>query len=107
MKFFDQGRRARSVYNDLAFCEGPPIYTLIKMHNYLSAVFIDCYLTQQPFWISVGVDPVCTIGLLPKDSVRGEVNLLRFLGRLFGVGGYDGKDILHHSGQYSEIFKDY
>ena len=34
---------------------------------------------------------MCTIGLLPKDSVRGEVNLLRFLGRLFGVGGYDGK----------------
>jgi len=40
-------------------------------------------------WSDVGVDPVCTIGLLPKDSVRGEVNLLRFLGRLFGVGGYD------------------
>jgi len=40
-------------------------------------------------WKDVGPDPVCTIGLLPDDCVRGEVNLLRFLGRLFGLGGYD------------------
>ena len=32
---------------------------------------------------------MCTIGLLPDDCVRGEVNLLRFFGRLFSLCGYD------------------
>ena len=38
---------------------------------------------------TVGPDPVCTIGLLPSDCVRGEVNLLRFLGRVFNLGNYN------------------
>jgi len=40
-------------------------------------------------WKDVGPDPVCTIGLLPSDCVRGEVNLLRFLGRVFNLGNYN------------------
>jgi len=40
-------------------------------------------------WKEVGADPVCTIGLLPSDCVRGEVNLLRFLGSVFNLGNYN------------------
>ena len=35
--------------------------------------------------LSVGVDPVSVVGLLPKSSVKGEVNLLRFVARHFGL----------------------
>merc|ERR1711862_606948 len=45
--------------------------------------------SKSPSWKDVGPDPVCTIGLLPTDCVRGEVNLLRFLGRVFNLGNYN------------------
>jgi len=40
-------------------------------------------------WKDVGTDPVSVVGLLPNAAVYGEVNLLRFLARLFGLFDFE------------------
>lgn len=40
-------------------------------------------------WNEVGNDPISIVGMLPNATVRGEVNLLRFFARLFGLCGFD------------------
>ena len=41
------------------------------------------------FYFSVGDDPIACLTMLPEKSVKGEITILRFLFRSFGILGYD------------------
>jgi len=54
-------------------------------------------------WNDVGKDPISMVGMLPNATVRGEVNLLRFFARLFGLCGFDKEIDLKEQMKEDEI----